>query len=434
MSVFIIEPIVFQGCENMKYSLKHVFLLLLAILTAYPVTADAMERRRDQFQTQTGYYVFPMPYSLPGIGDGLALVGVVPNVAETHTDVFGYILQGDLEGVGLTASDVHLVDKKLILDVTGSTFNKVVIQSFDTRGMAGDEDDYIQLEMDSNDFLGTRLTATFYDRMLEFYAMGYLGNWHVSAIRDDEGELNQITVDADTEKYGAYAFGTRIDYTDDYQNPREGVRFDLTASRSTQREDYAPDQYALEYSLTGYYPFRQWDTLVFNYYQADAHVRDEGETSSAVMQQIMGLDCSLGTLEQQADCQSLVDNVVAGNQYGTSSGLGGTSRLRSYPMNRFVGAHTQFAGLEYRWNLTDESTPFDIFIAKDIRSAIQLAFFYEVGTVADRRSDLRDETRNSYGLGGRLVTESGLVIRADVAYGSEGLGITVIAGFPWESF
>ncbi|MBE9516107.1 MAG: hypothetical protein IME93_03930 [Proteobacteria bacterium] len=418
----------------MKCNLKYILSFILTILIVCPPVAEAVERRRDQFQTQTGYYVFPIPYSLPGVGDGMALVGVVPNVAETNTDVFGYILQGDLEGVGLTGSDVHLIDRKLILDLTGSTFNKVTIQGFNSRGMNGDKDDYILIEMDDNDFFGGRLTSTFYDRMLEFYAMGYTGGWHMSAIRDSNGELIQSTLNADDENYRAYAIGSRIDYTDDYQNPRTGIRFDLTALRSPQREDYAPDQYALQYSLTGYYPFRQWDTLVFNYYQADARVRDEGETNPAVVESILGLDCTLGTLTQQADCLSLVSNVVSGNRYGTVDGLGGTSRLRSYPMGRFTGAHTQFMGLEYRWNLTDESTPFDIFIAKDIRSAIQLAFFYEVGTVADRRSDLRDTTRSSYGLGARLVTESGLVIRADVAHGREGLGITVLAGYPWESF
>lgn len=418
----------------MSSLVRFSFCAFLLTAVAIPPAADAMDRRRDQFQTQTGYYVFPAPYSLPGIGDGWAVVGVVPNVAETHTDIFGYVLGGDLEGIGLTVSDVHLMEKRLIFDITGSTFNKVSLQAYNSRGMSGDEDDFILMEMDDNDFLGGRMTATFYDRMLEFYAMGYTGGWHMSAIRDNEGELIQTTLSADIENYRAYAIGSRIDYTDDYQNPRTGVRFDLTASRNAQRERYAPDQYALEYSLTGCIPFRKWDTLAINYYQADARVREEGETDPLAVEQIMGLDCSLGTPEQQLDCQSLVNNTVTGNRYGTAGGLGGTSRLRAYPMGRFTGAHTQFLGVEYRWNLTHESTPFDIFIARDIRSAIQLAFFYEAGSVADRRSDLRDETRDNIGVGGRLVTESGLVIRADVAYGDEGLGISVIAGYPWESF
>lgn len=421
--------------DIMSSPVRNVICSLLSVLIAIPSVVEAMDRRRDQFQTQTGYYVFPAPYSLPGVGDGWAIVGVVPNVAETYTDIFGYVLGGDLEGVGLTASDVHLREKRIIFDITGSTFNKVSLQAFNSRGMQGDKDDYIIMEMDDNDFLGGRLTATFYDRMLEFYAMGYTGGWHMSAIRDNEGELIQSTLSADVENYRAYAVGARVDYTDDYQNPRTGLRFDVTASRNAQREDYAPDQYSMEYNLTGYIPFRKWDTLAINYYQADARVREEGETDPVIVEQILGLDCSALLIpEEQADCQSAVNNRVAGNRYGTAGGLGGTSRLRAYPMGRFTGAHTQFLGVEYRWNLTDESTPFDIFIAKDIRSAIQLAFFYETGTVADRQSDLRDEKRDNIGVGARLVTESGLVIRADVAYGDEGVGISVIAGYPWESF
>jgi len=412
------------------------FFVAIVGLCLLLVSADgeAIDRRRDQFQTESGYYVFPFPYSLPGVGDGVALLGVVPNVSETHADIFGYVLQGDLKGVGVTASDIHLVDRHLIMDVSGSSFNKVSLQAYNTRGISGDKDDYLIMEMDDNDFFGSRLTATWLDRMFEFYLMGYTGYWQLSAIRDKDGELIQATDSADREDFQAYAAGSRIDYTDDYLNPRVGLRFDLTARHSPRREDYAPDQFAMQYNFTGYYPFRRWDTLVFNYYQADAHVRKEGETDPLAVQGIMGLDCTLGTADQQADCLKLVDNVVAGNKYGTVDGLGGTSRLRSYPMGRYNAAHTQFAGIEYRWNLTDESTPFDIFIAKDVRSALQLAFFYEIGTVADRRRDLGEKMRHSYGIGGRLVTESGMVIRADVAHGREGLGVTIIAGFPWESF
>ena len=93
-----------------------------------------------------------------------------------------------------------------------------------------------------------------------------------------------------------------------------------------------------------------------------------------------------------------------------------------------------FFGIEYRWNLVEETKPFDYFFAKDIRTVIQLAAFYERGTIADDRNDLWATMRESYGIGARLVTKSGLIFRADVATGDEGKEISIIFGYPWEVF
>jgi hypothetical protein len=57
-----------------------------------------------------------------------------------------------------------------------------------------------------------------------------------------------------------------------------------------------------------------------------------------------------------------------------------------------------------------------------------------MGSVADVRADLGDTYRASYGAGFRMVTASGIVLRADVATGREGIETTIILGYPWESF
>jgi len=290
------------------------------------------------------------------------------------------------------------------------------------------------LELDENDFLGARLTSIFFDRMLEFYVMGYDGKWHTSKLRDSHGNVTQDLKDSDTLDYGVGVVGMRIDYTDDYQNPRVGLRFDFNAREMTKREKYLPDQYVMQYSLTGYIPFRRWDTLVLNYFQGDSVVRSIGETDRAEVERIYGYNCSTGTPAEQQDCNDVIDTIIDGNRYGTAGGLGGTSRLRAYPMDRYQGAHIRFIGVEYRWNITEESTPFNIWIAKDIRTSFQMAFFYEMGMVADSRSNLYDKYRSNTGLGFRMVTEGGFVIRGDVATGREGPGVSIIIGYPWESF
>ena len=124
--------------------------------------------------------------------------------------------------------------------------------------------------------------------------------------------------------------------------------------------------------------------------------------------------------------------MIANNKYGTATSLGGFSRLRSYPQGRYKGAHTEFYGTEVRWNLTDERTPFDLFIIKDVRTAVQVSAFYEIGSTADLRSDLGKTMRDSYGCGLRIVTASGVVLRGDLAFGKEGVSPEIFIGYPWE--
>ncbi|MDH3975242.1 MAG: hypothetical protein OEV42_13255 [Deltaproteobacteria bacterium] len=102
------------------------------VLFIFPVIvfisdAHAIERRRNQFLDEQGYYVFITPYSLPGIGGGAGLVGAVSNVANSYTDLYTYILDGDLEGGGFAISDVHILSKRLVFDLTGSKFRKIII-------------------------------------------------------------------------------------------------------------------------------------------------------------------------------------------------------------------------------------------------------------------------------------------------------------------
>jgi hypothetical protein len=188
----------------------------------------------------------------------------------------------------------------------------------------------------------------------------------------------------------------------------------------------------MEYSASVFLPLGRRSTWVFNYFRSDAHVLRQGTTNRDDVKLQQNLDCSTWT--DPVKCEQVVDNIVAGNTYGTATGLGGTSRLRAYPSDRYSGAHTVFYGTEVRWNLTEEAHPFDIFIAKDVRTVLQVAAFYELGSVADKREDLGDVYRPSYGGGFRMVTASGIVFRADVASGREGIETTIIFGYPWESF
>ncbi len=65
-----------------------------------------------------------------------------------------------------------------------------------------------------------------------------------------------------------------------------------------------------------------------------------------------------------------------------------------------------------------------------MRTTIQLAFLYERSTIEDIGYKLGDIWRDSYGIGARIVTASGLVYRGDIARGNEGTELSMLIGYP----
>jgi len=391
------------------------------------------ERRKSQFANDFGYALFPYPYSLPGIGYGIGLVGGAMNIAGTYTDVYGMFFTGDVQGTALGIGDIHIIPRTLILEIGLGAINKVTVQSYGQRGMNTDKNDYRLLELGDTDYYGGRLTATFFDRRFEIYGAIYAGGGKLKNIRNKDGDVI-IPVQDPPRSYGhTWLVGSRLDLTNDYADPRRGFRFDVTRTTSPPRDAMSPDYYVMDYNATAYIPIGRRSTWAFNIFRSDAVVTRQGETNPTTLQNQQGLNCSSITdPEQQKFCNEVIDNMIKNNIYGTATTLGGFSRLRSYPQGRFKGAHTLFYGTEFRWNLTDESTPYNIIIMKDIRTAIQVAAFYEIGSVAEIQSELGDIMRDSYGIGLRIVTASGIVFRGDIGYGQEGISPAIFIGYPWE--
>lgn len=416
---------------------KPAFALALVFFAVAAGAARASEgfvaeRRRDQFPHDPGYAVFPYVYNLPGIGMGYGVLGAMTNVAGSCTDVVGTVFAGDADGGAFGVNAVHLVPRRLILDFGGARLSRTTLQSYSLRGMGSGRDDYSLADFGSSYFLGSRLTATFWERRLEGFIGYYGGAAKLDALRDRHGALILSSQSTPEHKIAAYVAGGRLDLTDDSIDPRRGVRLEPSVWRSP-RQDSGPDFYFADVSLTGYVPVGRRSTWAFNYYRSDAYVLRKGETDTAVLARQQGLDCSLPPDEsQRAQCRQFLDALAAQNEHGTASSLGGYMRLRSYPTQRYRGAHVEFLGTELRWNLTDESKPFDIIIMKDIRTAVQVAFFYEVGTVADDAGSLWSLYRQSYGAGARVITASGLVYRLDLAAGDEGFQPSVFFQYPWE--
>jgi hypothetical protein len=405
-------------------------------VAADPSSEDltAPDRRRDQFPKDFGYGAFPYPYRLPGIGSGLSFAAGAFNIADTYTDVYGIAFTGDVKGGAVGVGDLHLIPRTLILDLGYSSVNKASFQSYAQRGMNTEKNDFRLLEVADTVYYGGRMTGTFFERRFEMYGAWYEGASRLKSIRDKDGNLIVEAQDPPRNSGHTTLLGTRLDLTDDYADPRRGIRLDITRTQSPPRGS-GPNYYVMDYNATGYIPFGPRNVLALNLLRSDAFVVRQGETDRNALQAQLGLNCADPSLDptQQQFCNEVIDTSIANNKFGTATTLGGFSRLRSYPQGRFQGAHTLFLGAEFRWNVTDERRPFDIFVMKDVRTTFQVAFFYEAGVTSDSRGELtRGNMRDSYGTGVRMVFASGLVLRADFANGREGFNTAIFIGYPWE--
>lgn len=415
--------------------MKPLLIILLISSYLYAEIFSKVERRREQFLKDYGYFLAPIPYSIPGVGQGVALFAMGNNIRNTQSDLLFHIIDGDVKGYGFGASDLYLIDEHFKLDIFQNKLNKASLQSYSSRGMASHENDYINIQIKESQFTALRATLSFNEKMLEFYFMNYINKFSFDSLTDQDGAVILGSDNSVSYDIRSYIFGFMLDYTDDRVDPRKGIRLDASIDYAPTDDTGSADFFVSSYNTTIYIPLGIRSTWAFNYFQSDAHVIHEGTTDYATVASDMGLDCSLIVdVNERNRCENVINNAIAANRYGTATSLGGRGRLRSYPEGRFKGAHTQFYGTEFRWNVTGERKPFDIWFMKDIRTGLQVAFFYERGSVADKLSDLGHNEHESYGTGIRMITASGLVYRLDVAQGDEGFEATMFINYPWEIF
>lgn len=83
--------------------------------------------------------------------------------------------------------------------------------------------------------------------------------------------------------------------------------------------------------------------------------------------------------------------------------IGGSHALRGFEPDRFRDRNMLALSAEYRW---------------EVFAALDMALFYDLGTVAPRRQGLRlDDLKDTYGIGFRFSTRRRLFVRFDIARG-----------------
>ncbi|MDH4224986.1 MAG: hypothetical protein OEW12_05025 [Deltaproteobacteria bacterium] len=406
--------------------------VMVSLLTG-AVTAQGLDRRRDQFGKEFSYYLYPIPAEIPGIGKAFGWGASILNMGGTDADFTAFKLTGDFSASGYTLLDLHLIPRHLIVDFGVYDYN-VYAQTFD-RGRDSSTGDYIFANVDGR-YRGGQLTLSAAERMFELYGRLFQGTTHVDKLLDKD--LKEFK-NQDQQDYQVklVTYGAIWDYTDDRLDPRKGFRVEAQQKYPSLDQPLLSRYYINDANITGYIPVGDISLVALNYFQSDAVVTSKGETDYGVLQARAGFGCAALPPSAQPPCLAAeakrLNEIIAGNTYGNATPLGGTQRLRSYPNGRWRAGHAVFYGGEFRWNLTDEYTPFDWLVAKGVRTGLQVAFFAEQGNVADHPGDLWGHMKESYGTGFRLVL-SGVIIRADWATGNEGSQFQLFIDYPWRLY
>jgi len=410
--------------------LRHLSLCVL-LLTTLGGIAEGVERRRSQFSKDFGYLVAPIPYIIPGSKPGIALLGGFNNISFGRTsstvDAYVVLIGGGVTGAITAVSDIPLWPENLLLDLTRVNISKGSQKTYRDRRMNSDPENFLITDLSDTNLQGGRLILTLFDRMFELFTIQYDISATISAIRDNKENLLYEKKQSFEVKSSTY--GSQIDWTDDRVDPRKGIRLVYTYADSPARTAVSADYYVQSLNVTGYLPVFTNSTIAFNWFQAGATVRKQGNTDLDSLIDLEKARCVTNC--DNATITDLATNQQALNRYGSAGSLGGASRLRSYAGNRYSGAQLGFRAVELRWNLIDEKTPFDFYFIRDIRTGLQLAFFYEQGSVANSYSELWKEKRSSAGVGARAITSSGFVYRFDVANGQEGSEVILFVDYPW---
>ncbi len=408
---------------------KLMSLAMAFLMFALATQAHAIERRQAQFKSDSSYLILPVPYSVPGIGEGIAYTAMAGNFADTNMDLVVMKATGAGEGTFLGIYDLHLIPEFLIVGFDYLDVSKFTLRNYAQRGINGEADGYTLLALDNlkESLLDIRLTL--FDRRLEVFSKRSQSETKIGQILDNEGAV-QTTFENPTAQTSEKTIqGLILDYTDDYLDPRKGVRFESQVSHSPRVNANLADYKVNDQKLNLYFPIGKDSVWAFHGSASDAEVTEMGQTDPDQIAQELGLPCAYADCGQ--DEKDLVDRMVVERSKGTAASLGGMDRLRSYSMDRFQGAHSRYFSTEFRLNFANEVKPFDFWIWKDISTAVQWVLFYDIGTVAEETSELWKKSANSTGTGIRMVTASGYVYRADVATGSEGANVAMVFKYPW---
>ena len=415
------------------YSLFLLCTFLQCAVFISPVRAIIFDRRSSP-ELQTSWFVYPLAGKIPGVQSFYGMGATIAAIGGSESDVTLIKLKGEAEHFD---NDDFEIDLLMIFDV--SLYTKHITLSYfrtdirngalpeNERGIDSDPDNRIYLLGSTVHASGGEISLNFLDNQFELYYAFVQSSVKPYGVVDNDGNFYADQDSNLNKSPQGYRYGVYIDDTDNRRDPRVGYRIQFERWGIPAATDEHSQFYQDDINYTAFIPLLSDHSgvLVLNYFQSSATVIREGTVDAS------DYKCDEAI---QPGCQAVFDRLYQNKldtaTKGKATSLGGTNRLRGYPTNRFYDSHMGFYGIECRWYMLESQNAFNYIIEKGVFAGIQLALFYEEGTVAPEFSELWDETRNSYGLGMRIIMNT-TIVRADYGISDEGSEFTFFVGYPF---
>ena len=409
-----------------------LFVLLFLFCWSSTVSAILFERRKT-FESELSWFVYPVVGSIPGVQDFYGLGGSVSGIAGSESDITIISLRGKAKYF----DDDFQIDILSIFDIPLFS-NHLTFTWFSTkirnagwpegeRGIDSDPNSMYYLLASEVDASGGEISVNFLANQLEFYYAYSDASVKPYGLVDPNGTFYNAQNAGIIESPRGYRYGLYLDDTDNRRDPRIGYRFQYEkwgqpSSRAGNSEYFQED-----YNLSGYIPVlaEGKGVLVLNQFYGSSTVIKKGtiDQSQFFCNNIEAPGC-------QAILDELYARQVAEAENGRATSLGGANRLRGYSTNRFYDSYTNFRGAEFRWYVHEVQQSFNFFLEKGTFAGLQLAFFYEQGTVSPDKASLWKNMRSSYGAGTRFIFNT-IIVRIDRGFGKEGGETTFFVGYPF---
>lgn len=422
---------------------KSYFALAFSLLFSVSAAAESSlssfvpdfipDRRPSPSKEKEGHLAFPIYTHVPGIGSTFGFGFLFNNLMHTSTKALGAVTGGDSNLAAFGITEVHVLSKNVFFNFFGYS-TRIPFQLYE-RGGGSSADDYVNLVR--KEYGATAdLNLNFWERRLQFNFMVAPSRLRVLSARSPDGARFN---NSDGNEVGTLGTTARLqlDLTDEDLDPRKGAKFQLIYHGSDVHDAYHSRYYSLSTNVSAFVPVGKASTWGFNVFRSWSGVWDRNTKTAEELRQNLGLNCGMfDDAETRTKCQESEDLRVrerlSENQYGTAGLLGGPTQLRGFPIGRFRGSQSILYATEFRWNLTDENTPFDFGFIRGTRSLLQIAPFLELGASVDPPQTVETAPLHAaYGIGFRMGF-SGALLRADIGMSSEGPQFTFFCGYPWD--
>ena len=409
-------------------------LIVLLFVVCWTSSASALLfERRKTFDSEISWFVYPVVGTIPGVQDFYGLGGTVSGIGGSESDITLISLRGKakyFEG-DFQIDILSIFDIPLFTDHLTFTWFSTKIRNAGwpegERGIDSDPDSMYYLLASNVDASGGELSVNVLENQLEFYYAYTDAKVQPYGLVDPNGTFYSAQNAGIIESPRGYRYGLYLDDTDNRRDPRIGYRFQYEKWGQPSSREGNSEYFQEDYNLSGYIPVLAdgKGVLVLNQFFGSSTVLKKGtvDQSRYVCDNTLKPGC-------QAILNELYARQVAEAENGKATSLGGTNRLRGYRTNRFYDSYTNSRGAEFRWYVHEVQEAFNFILEKGTFAGLQLAFFYEEGTVSPYKGSLWKNMRSSYGAGTRFLFNT-IIVRIDRGFGREGGQTTFFVGYPF---